>query len=422
MTSTNATVIQDAILCNEINKKGMLTANKGKSINRSIILSNYTKEAIDDCWESLTLNVIQNYQRGKGTYIKGFGTFTYKKRSINLEGTTYEYFRCKREEEPVFIVSKELNNECLPGEYTKLNTIKVYTQKENKNIPILKINYSEIAYRLSMSKDEVENILHHLIKNIGESISTGEFKNKIMPNLGVLFCKYKIIAIKFDKEFISSIKDKNEILNKTKKNILMEKDLGLNRTFSGSKIINTFYRLDELKARNSLNTRIEKSGYDYLINKYNIDVENFPQHEIKNIYNSYEQNTGKINFINDYKPKKIITRNKQNISLNQSPIFNLDQDIINSFEYYKELLILNLKRFDIYKNGKITKEEAVNAILHSNISDKIDNNIAKSIVDYYNKTENVDYMKFVAHIIKDVQNCMNNDNMMNLENKINQNV
>jgi nucleoid DNA-binding protein len=398
MTSTNATVIQDAILCNEINKKGMLTANKGKSINRSIILSNYTKEAIDDCWESLTLNVIQNYQRGKGTYIKGFGTFTYKKRSINLEGTTYEYFRCKREEEPVFIVSKELNNECLPGEYTKLNTIKVYTQKENKNIPILKINYSEIAYRLSMSKDEVENILHHLIKNIGESISTGEFKNKIMPNLGVLFCKYKIIAIKFDKEFISSIKDKNEILNKTKKNILMEKDLGLNRTFSGSKIINTFYRLDELKARNSLNTRIEKSGYDYLINKYNIDVENFPQHEIKNIYNSYEQNTGKINFINDYKPKKIITRNKQNISLNQSPIFNLDQDIINSFEYYKGILILNLKRFDIYKNGIITKEEAVNAILHSNINDKIDNNIVKSIVDYYNKTENVDHIKFVAHI------------------------
>ena len=198
--------IQDAILCNEINSKSLLTANKGISINRSVILSNYTKEAIDDCWESLSINVIQNYQRGKGTYIKGFGTFTFKKQSLNLEGTTNEYFRDQREEDPIFLVSKELNRECMPGEYTKLNTIKFFNQKENKNIPILKINYSEIAYRLSMSKDEVENILTHLIKNIGESISTGEFKNKIMPNLGILFCKYKIIAMKFNENFISKIK------------------------------------------------------------------------------------------------------------------------------------------------------------------------------------------------------------------------
>ena len=27
--TTNATVIQDAILCNEINNKGLITANKG---------------------------------------------------------------------------------------------------------------------------------------------------------------------------------------------------------------------------------------------------------------------------------------------------------------------------------------------------------------------------------------------------------
>ena len=140
--TTNATVIQDAILSNEINSKSLITANKGIGINRSVILSNYTKETIDDCWESLAINVIQNYQRGKGTHIKGFGTFTYKSQSLHLEGTTNEYFREKRNEEPVFIVSKELNRECMPGEYTRLNTIKFYNQKENKNIPIIKLSYS----------------------------------------------------------------------------------------------------------------------------------------------------------------------------------------------------------------------------------------------------------------------------------------
>ena len=236
MTTTNATVIQDAILCNEINKKSILTANKGISINRSVILSNYTKEAIDDCWESLSINIIQNYQRGKGTYIKGFGTFTYKNQVMNLKGTTNIYFLDKREEEPVFIVSKELNNECMPGEYTKLNTIKFYNQKENKNIPILKINYSEIAYRLSMSKDEVKNILTHLIKNIGDSISTGEFKNKIMPNLGILFCKYKIIAMKFDEGFLSKIKDKNTKFIKSNRNKYMDIEIMPNRTVSGKNL------------------------------------------------------------------------------------------------------------------------------------------------------------------------------------------
>ena len=110
--ASNATVIEDAILCNQINKKSLNIANKGKIINRGVMLSNYTKETIDDCWESLTVNVIQNYQKGKGTVIKGFGTFTYKRQFINLEGTTNEYFRDKRDDEPVFIVSKDLKIVC----------------------------------------------------------------------------------------------------------------------------------------------------------------------------------------------------------------------------------------------------------------------------------------------------------------------
>ena len=413
--TTNATVIQDAILCNEINNKGLITANKGISINRNIILSNYTKETIDDCWESLTTNVIQNYQRGKGTYIKGFGTFTYK-RVINFEGITNQYFKDKRQEEPIFIVSKELNRECMPGEYTKLNTIKFFNQKENKNIPILKINYSEIGYRLSMSKDEVENILTHLIKNIGESISSGEFKNKIMPNLGVLFCKYKIIAMKFNENFISKIKEKNQKLLKEKKNAFMNMETNLNKTLSENRFMNTFNSLDDLGAINALNTKLEKTGYQYLRNKYNIDVKQFPQHNLKNIYNSYEQNNGVINFINDYNPKKIKFKNNENndIDLLQSPLFNLDEEIIKSIEYYKGILILNSKKFDIYKSGIISKEEAINSILHSNISDKIDYNIAKQIVEYYNKTENIEYMKFISHIIKDIRKYLNNKNNINL--------
>ena len=404
MATTNATVIQDAILCNEINNKSLIAANNGISINRAVILSNYTKETIDDCWESLSTNIIQNYQRGKGTIIKGFGTFTFKKKALELEGMNIEYFREKREEEPVFIVSKELNRECMPGEYTRMKTIRFYNQKENRNIPIVKVNYSEIAYRMSMSKDEVENILSYLIKNIGESISKGEFKNKIMPNLGVLFCKYKIIAMKFDEDFIFKKKEKNEKIIKAKKNIFLKMDTNPNRTIATKKFRNTFNSFEELKSTNALNTKLEKSGYEYLNNNYSIDISKIPQHELRNIYNSYEKNTGNISFINDFKEK---TRNNENNSLEKSPLLNLDEDIINTIEYYKGILILNSKKFDLFKSGIITKEEAINAILHSNINIKIDYNIAKEIVDYYNKTGNVEYMKFIAQMMKDVKDFIN---------------
>ena len=280
-----------------------------------------------------------HYQRGKGTYIKGFGTFTYKRQALNLEGTTNEYFRDKREEEPVFIVSKELNRECMPGEYEKFNTIKFFKQKENKNIPIIKINYSEIAFRLSMSKDEVENIITHLIKNIGESISTGEFKNKIMTNLGVLFCKYKIIAMKFNENLVSKIKEKNQKLIIAKKNICMNMEINPYKTVSEKEFMNTYNSFDDLRATNSLNKKLEKTGYEYLKNKYNIDVIKYPQHELKNIYNNYEQNNGFINFINDFNPKKIKSKINGSKDLLQSPLFSLDEDIIISIEYYKGILI-----------------------------------------------------------------------------------
>ena len=409
--TTNSTVIQDAILCNEINSKSLTisNSNKGLLINREIILSNYTKESIDDCWESLSTNIIQNYQRGKGTYIKGFGTFTFKRRIINLEGTTNEYFRDKREDEPVFIASKELNKDCMPGEYTKLNTIKYYIQKENRNIPIIKINYSDIAYRLSMSKDEVENILTHLFKDIGESISSGEFKNKIMPNLGILFCKHKILAMKFNEDFILKNRDKNPKLTKTKKSIFMDMETNQNNSFSANKFLNsTFQSLEELKATNALNTNIERTGSNYLSSKYNINIKKYPKHELKEIYNSYNQNTGYINFINDYNPRYASLNKKERYNTVKSPLFLLDKEIIKSFQYFKGILILNCKKFDNNKRGTITKEEAINSIIYSKISSKIDYNIAKSIVEFYNKTENVEYMKFIAQIIKEIQNYLNN--------------
>ena len=105
-------------------------------LRREKVLSKFTQEELDSCWESLSIAIIQNYQRGKGTLIKDFGTFTFKGTEINLEGTTNEIFRDKKERLPVFLVSKEFNENLKSGEYTKQYGIRYYTNKENKNTPI----------------------------------------------------------------------------------------------------------------------------------------------------------------------------------------------------------------------------------------------------------------------------------------------
>ena len=69
MSSINQ-MITDASLCNDINLKGFSIANKGFSFSRNSLLNNYSQEVIDACWKSLSINIIENYQRGKGTSIK----------------------------------------------------------------------------------------------------------------------------------------------------------------------------------------------------------------------------------------------------------------------------------------------------------------------------------------------------------------
>ena len=104
----NSPIINDANLMNSISSKSFYEANKGLIIDRGIMISNYNQKTIDACWEALSTNIIQNYQKGKGTYIKNLGTFTYKAEEVNLEGTTNQYIRDKKPKSPCIYCIKRI--------------------------------------------------------------------------------------------------------------------------------------------------------------------------------------------------------------------------------------------------------------------------------------------------------------------------
>ena len=412
-------MIRDASLCNDINLKGFSIANKGYSFSRNSLLNNYSQEVIDACWNSISINIIENYQRGKGTSIKDFGIFSFKGPEVNLEGTTNQYTRDKKPRVPVFLVSKDFDNEFKIGEYTKQNGIRYYHQKDNKNIPIVKLNIAEIAFSLSISKDEVGNILKHYIKHLGELIKKNNFKGKIMPGLGVLLSRKNIVAVKFNDEFVIENKFKNNKLNFLKKNLTLDMNTEKVNKDDLDESKNQYKLFEELKSNNSLYTICEKSAKDFMDKKYSITFDNIIKNKNNNINsdkylpkNIFNKNKVKIKFEDYFNKKKRNKENKTNIiEVSSSNILNIiDEETLNNFGYYKGIMIKECRNLDHSNNGLLTKEETITAILRSKISDKIDFNLAKEIVDFYNKNENVEYMKFIAQIMKDYNLFFNKKN------------
>ena len=190
-----------AKLTNTINGIGFGAFNHWGTINRKDILSSYSKEVLETVWSIFTKFIIKNYECGKGTFVKNFGTFTFTNPDYSLEGTTNQLKRDVKIRRPVFIVSNEYLDFLKPGIYTKAGGLIYYTQKLNHAINLVKINYAELSYGMNISKEEYMNILNNILKEMGEQISKRNFKCREMPNLGILLLRGNVFGMKFYREF-----------------------------------------------------------------------------------------------------------------------------------------------------------------------------------------------------------------------------
>ena len=393
------------------------------------ILEKYPQEELDACWDALCINVIQNYQRGKGTFIKGFGTFTLKNPDINLEGTTNEVFRDKKHRYPVFIVSKEFNPNISPGEYNPVAGIRYFTVKENKNINVINLNYSEIAFSLSMTRDKVEKIIKCLLLYINESILKKKFKNKKMGLLGdlVFNSRHNILAVKFNENFEKTILEKNTLLNTIKSKVSLHKNLENAKNLNLGNFPNIYNISENLKARNSLITQCQTSAKKYLRNNFNITIEDNneansftktinPSESNKNfLYTSYNANRFftqrkkyPFKFVNDangstkknFSTPKTEIKNENDKS--ENPLFKIDNHALKKMTFLKGAMVKDAKDLDTNKRGSITKEKAI-IMLMKNIPE-LQYDLAKEVIEFYFTTDQIDYMKLVALLIKGSKN------------------
>ena len=393
-------------IANSMNLIGYKSFNKFGGINLSDILSLYPKQLINICWENLSRNIIENYQQGKGTFIKGLGTFTFSNYEVSLEGTTNQYERDIRKRKPVFIVSNEFNDNLMPGVFNEKNNLIYYTQKKNDDINIVKINYAKISYGANVSKEECYNILSTIFKTMSNQIKRKEFNEKKLNNLGVFVLQRNIFAMKFYDNIFDDVALKTRKLYHAKKNLRFYLETKDSSSVPHRNLIDVEKSMQEICPKFSVITKITPSADNWLKKNMSIDIK-------KEILDSKRK---------DILLKKANDKDEYNVDqrfYRSYPIQNLiglkiSQDILENILNNKEFIIRNMKLKDLHGDGLIPKYEFINAFREANCHKNLKVELIEKITDAYLKQDPniimIQYINFVNLLCNDIKKILNKEN------------
>lgn len=143
------------------------------------------------------------------------GIFTFTAMNVDLAGSTNPQIRDKQERFPVFIVGKDFVSAVPmkpaissgmsldPFEQGDRNKIRPFVQQAGSGIiPKVKINYTEIAVQVGLSKDECRTAVEALITSTSAQARNGQAVDTKIPNVGRLIVKGNLAGVVFDLSII----------------------------------------------------------------------------------------------------------------------------------------------------------------------------------------------------------------------------
>ena len=394
-----------------VNRIGRKVLNSYGQLNRENILKSFPQSTINQAWNSLCQFVAQNYYAGKGTTIKGLGTFTFSNADVSLEGTTNQYSRDHRKRVPVFLVSKEFDEHLRPGQYTKTSGVIYYNQKLSNSVGHVRFNYAEIAYGMNLSKEEVTMILQNEIQYMADSVRKGEFKNKEMPGVGTLMLRGNVLAVKFNSDLEESAKTIPQKLSQYKKNMLMYMEPEENKKISIRDLPDVAKTLKQLRPKTAVVTKISQNGEQWLKDNLGINLDEIDDIAPDNAENNEcASERSELAFIND-KPK--IMKKTSKLTLRD---LNIPSKVLEAILFHKSFIISEMKSFDRRNNGTIQRIECVRAFAKANAHYSLTSQMISEIVKVYaNNVEMVDYMKLMTCLLRDIKNIIGVSSTRNSE-------
>ena len=394
-----------AKLTNSINSTYLKSFNQWGGVSYLEILSNYPEEMIDSCWNNLSLLILENYQSGKGTIIKGFGTFTFTNIEYSLEGTTNQYDRDLKKRNPVFIVSHEFVEYLKPGIYTNKNGLIYYTQKKNNSVPIVKVNYAKISYGINISKEECFTIISTTFKLMGDQIRRGQYIPKYMPNLGELILRGHIFGMKFEPNLFKDLSQKTQKLIHTKKNLRLYMETKDSEGIRHLNIEDIDKAEKDIRPKNAVLTKISKSGDHWLQNNLGIDVKKDIRDEPRDDLYLGEALNKKEYYVDQ--------RDYRDYPLQNLHGLNIPQDILEGIYNNKYLLLRNMKRIDRHGDGLIPKYDFIICFRDTNCHHLLRTELIEKITDAYINNDPevimIHYIRLINCLCNDIKNIIENE-------------
>ena len=394
-----------AKLTNSMNSTYLKTFNQWGGVSYADILNNYPQEMVEACWNNLSRFILENYQAGKGTMIKGFGTFTFTNVEYSLEGTTNQYYRDLKKRNPVFIVSNELVEYLKPGIYTDKSGLLYYTQKLNNSVPIVKVNYAKISYGINISKEECFTIISTTFKLMGDQIRRGEYYQKYMPDLGVLLLRGHIFGMRFEPNLFQNLNQKTQKLIRTKKNLRLYMETKDSEGIRHLNIEDIDKAERDIRPKKAVLTKISKSGDQWLQNNLGIDVK-------KDIKDEPRDDLYLNNALNK-KEFYVDQRDYRDYPLQNLYGLNIPQNILEGIYNNKYLLIRNMKRIDRHGDGLIPKYDFINCFKDTNCHYLLRTELIEKITDaYINNNPDVimiHYNRLINALCNDIKNIVENE-------------
>ena len=422
-------------LSNTINNIGFGAFNHKGEIDHKDILNSYSQKILEESWSQLSNFIKKNYEAGKGTLIKGFGMFTFSNPEYNLEGTTNQYKRDLKLRRPVFIVSNEFLDFLKPGQFTKRGGLIYYTQKLNNKVNLVKFNFSELAFSLNISKEECQNIITTIIKEMADEIINRKFKSRELPGLGIILIRGNIFGVKFFSDFNLDTYKQTEKLNFTKKNLQLY--MNVHKTDQAqADVLNAEKAVKELNPKDSVITHLVDGADEWLHNNLGIHPNeydnNIETHKNFNKIENYDRNQKWKG--NDF--FKAPTHNKlyqapQGLMRNNSNLYSNDnssrstnasrnnsgkmslknlgfpKEILESLAANKGQIIKEMKSYDKRNNGLISRFEVARSFYKANCHPALSmNNINDIIKIYADGTDYIDYYKLITSLIKEVKQIL----------------
>ena len=395
-----------ARLTNSVNAIGFRSFNNWGGINYEEILSNYPNEVLNKCWYNLSRSIIENYHSGKGTFIKGLGTFTFTNAEYNLEGTTNQYDRDIKPRIPLFLVSNEFIDYVKPGIFTEKSGLIYYTQKLNNKVPIIKVNYAKISYGANISKEECYTIISSTIKLMGDQIRRKVYNNnKYMPGVGLFINRGNIFGVRFDYNLMNEISIQAERLVHTKKNLRFYMETKDSEGIQHKDIEDIDKAERNLRPKTAVITRITPSGDSWLQGNMGIDVKKdikeFPRDDLF---------FGKAKNKKEYKVDQRVFREfpKQDLLGLKIP-----QDILESIYNNKSLLLRGMKQIDRHGDGLIPKFDFINSFHKTNVHHNLRIELIEKITNVYIDNDPnvimIQYNNLMNALCKDIKRIIDHE-------------